>query len=146
MKFHQLIKVTEKRNKRLGRGLGSGRGKTSGRGTKGQKARGKIPAGFIGGTLPLYKKLPFRRGLGNRLVSRKPQVVSLSKLEQFKNGETIDLEILVKMGLIKKDKAILGAKILGSGEIKNKLVVKLPVSKKARSLIEKAGGKAEWPY
>ena len=62
MQLHKLFKTTDKKAKRVGRGLGSGKGKTSGRGMKGQKSRENIPAGFIGGTLPLYKKLPYRRG------------------------------------------------------------------------------------
>ena len=68
-------------SKRLGRGTGSGLGKTAGRGTKGQKARGKIPASFTGAGLPTFKKLPLRRGLGNRIVSIKPKVINLSKLK-----------------------------------------------------------------
>lgn len=68
MKLHQLTKIKTKDKKRLGRGIGSGKGKTAGRGTKGQKARGKIPQTFTGG-LSLYKKLPLRRGYGNPKMS-----------------------------------------------------------------------------
>lgn len=74
MKLNQLIKVKTKNKKRLGRGIGSGKGKTAGRGTKGQKARGKIPAGFVGAT-PLYKKLPLRRGKGNPKLSKKEKAI-----------------------------------------------------------------------
>ncbi len=74
MKLHQLSVVSHRSKKRVGRGLGSGKGKTGGRGTKGQKARGKIALGFIGGTLPLYKKLPYRRGLGNAKQTQKSVV------------------------------------------------------------------------
>lgn len=70
MKLNQMVSIKSKPKKRLGRGIGSGKGKTAGRGTKGQKARGKIPIG-LGGGLPLYKKLPLRRGQGNRSPSKK---------------------------------------------------------------------------
>lgn len=74
MKLHELMKIKTKNRKRLGRGLGSGKGKTVGRGTKGQKARGKMPAGFVG-NLPLYKKLPLRRGKGNPNPSKKEKKI-----------------------------------------------------------------------
>ncbi len=77
MKLNELTKVKEISKKRLGRGLGSGKGKTSGRGTKGQKARGKIPAGFIGG-LAFYKKLPLKKGQGNTKQSDNPKIIKLS--------------------------------------------------------------------
>ena len=70
MKLNELVKLKSRGKKRVGRGLGSKLGKTAGRGTKGQKARGKIPAGFTGAGLPTYKKLPLRRGLGNPSPSK----------------------------------------------------------------------------
>ena len=76
--------------KRLGRGIGSGKGKTAGRGTKGQKARGKIPATFVG-SLPFYKKLPLRRGQGNPKLSDKLVPIKLSKLNVFKSKTVVDL-------------------------------------------------------
>lgn len=126
--------------KRLGRGIGSGKGKTSGRGTKGQKARGKIPVTFIGG-LPLYKKLPLKRGKGNAKVSDKPKIINLSRLSIFKDKEIVDLAKLLDAKIISQREAKRGIKILGTGEIKNSLTVKLPVSDTARKKIEKAGGK-----
>lgn len=140
MKLHELIKVKTKPYRRLGRGLGSGRGKTAGRGTKGQKARGKIPASFIGGTLPLYKKLPLRRGKGNR-VSEKMSIINLSDLKDFKD-RVVDLESLIENKLITKDQIKKGVKVLGLGEIKRPLIFRVPVSK-AREKIEAAGGKIE---
>ena len=141
MNLHNLPKLSEKSGKRVGRGIGSGRGKTSGRGQKGQKARGKIPLAQVGAGLILYKKLPFRRGLGNRKVSPKPVLIKLSQLEIFKAKENVDMESLIKYGIVsEKEVKKRGIKILGEGEIKVALNVKVPVSQKARSMIEKAGG------
>lgn len=128
MKLHELIKIKARSDKRVGRGLGSGKGKTAGRGTKGQKARGKIPQGFIGGTIPLYKKLPLRRGKGNSSRSVKPKVVNLSDLQNLKEGSTVDLDSLIENKIITKKEAGRGVKILGRGEIKQTLIFKLPVS------------------
>lgn len=141
MNLHQLVKVTTRSKKRLGRGTGSGKGKTSGRGTKGQKARGRVAAGFIGGTLPLYKRLPFRRGLGN--PKRTPPMVplSLSRLEQFATGSVVGLTELIEAGIIKEKATKYGVKIVGTGQINKKLTVKLPTSASAAAKIEKTGGK-----
>lgn len=143
MKLHELLKVNTMSKKRLGRGLGSGKGKTAGRGTKGQKSRGKIPLTFIGG-LPLYKKLPLKRGKGNSKVSAKPKIIDLSKLSMFKDKEVIDVAKLQDAKIISPKEAKGGIKILGNGEINNALTVKLPVSASARQKIEKAGGKVEY--
>lgn len=141
MNLHNLPKVTHRSAKRVGRGLGSGKGKTSGRGQKGQKARGKTPLAPVGGGLILYKKLPFRRGLGNRKVSPKPVLIQLSQLESFKAKSVIDAESLIKAGLIKEgDIKGRGVKILGDKSISVSLEVRVPVSKKAQELIAKAGG------
>ncbi|MBI2019556.1 50S ribosomal protein L15 [Candidatus Daviesbacteria bacterium] len=140
MKLSELKKVKVRVNKRLGRGLGSGKGKTAGRGTKGQKARGKIPATFTGG-LPLYKKLPLRRGKGNSPVSLKPKLVKLSQLSVFKDKTIVDLAKLAEEKIISQKDAKVGVKILGNGEINTALTVMLPVSESARKKIEKSGGK-----
>lgn len=125
--------------KRLGRGIGSGKGKTAGRGTKGQKARGKIPAAFTG-SLPLYKKLPLRRGLGNPTKSAKPKTLSLSELNVFPARSTVDIEQLIKAKVLSEKEARRGVKILATGSLKKALTVKLPVSKSAREKIAKEGG------
>lgn len=143
MKLNELIKVRTKSKKRIGRGIGSGRGKTAGRGTKGQKARGKIPASFAGGTLPFYKKLPLRRGKGNPTLKSKLKPVSLSLLKAFKPKTVIDLEKLFEQNLISKKDLKRGVKILSKGELKIPLTIKIPVSEKARERIEKAGGKVQ---
>lgn len=121
--------------KRLGRGIGSGKGKTAGRGTKGQKARGKISAQFIGG-LALYKKLPLRKGLGNPSPQKKskPAIIKLDQLVKFKPRSVVDISSFPE--------AKKGVKILKNNDVKlPPLTVKLPVSKSVREAIERAGGK-----
>lgn len=140
MKLYELLKINKRPKKRLGRGIGSGKGKTAGRGTKGQKARGKIPATFTGG-LSLYKKLPLRRGKGNPKLSKKPKLVSLSQLNIFKVKEVVGIEKLLEAKIISEKQAKQGVKILGNGEIDKALIIKVPVSNSARKFIEKAGGK-----
>ncbi|MCR4305496.1 MAG: 50S ribosomal protein L15 [Candidatus Daviesbacteria bacterium] len=142
MRLHQLQKTQIRSKKRLGRGLGSGKGKTAGRGSKGQKARGTVPVTFIGG-LPLYKKLPLKRGKGNRQVSVKQKIISLSQLNVFKAKEVIDVTKLLEAKIISEKDIKRGIKILGNGEISQILTIKLPVSSSARNKIEKLGGKVD---
>lgn len=142
MKLHALLQTTNKSKKRIGRGLGSGKGKTGGRGTKGQKARGGVPLGFIGGTLPLYKKLPFRRGFGNSKKTIKMIPLAISRLDSLPANTTVDLQTLIKFGLVKeRDAKKLGVKIINNGEINKKLTIMLPISASAARKIEKIGGK-----
>lgn len=144
MKLHQLLKLNSKGQKRVGRGIGSGKGKTAGRGTKGQKARGKIPVGFSGAGLATYKKLPLRRGLGNPNISLKPKIISLSKLNVFKKNSSVDLEQLLNLKLVSKKDLKNGVKILADDGLKVPLAVKLPVSKAAKTKIESLGGKVDY--
>lgn len=142
MKLESLPKTTRRDQKRVGRGLGSGKGKTSGRGHKGQKARGKIPFGFTGGTLALYKRLPYRRGIGNRQTLSNSITIKLSKLTKFKSKDEVNMESLIKNGLLSPRSAkTRGVKIVGTGVIKEALIINLPISKSAKEIIEKAGGK-----
>ncbi len=141
MQLNSLPKMLDKSKKRIGRGIGSGMGKTSGRGSKGQKARGKIPAGFTGGGLPLYKKLPFRRGLGNPKVSQKPSLIKLSALSVFKANSVVNTDSLIEKKLVSSKASKKGVKILNSGEIKVALDVQVPVTESAKKQILKAGGK-----
>lgn len=143
MKLSKLQKIVSKRSKRLGRGIGSGLGKTAGRGQKGQKARGKIPVGFTGAGLPTFKKLPLRRGLGNQSKSLKPIPISVGKLNIFKKNSIVDLEQLQKAKLIKEKDLNRGVKILADGNLQIPLIVKIPLSAKAKEEIEKMGGKVE---
>ena len=134
---------SRKKAKRVGRGPGSGYGKTSGKGHKGQKARGKgkVRVGFEGGQMPLYRRLP-KRGFKN--VNRKIySIINLRTLEEkFQENDEVTPEILEKMGVIKK--MLDGVKILGNGELSKPLVVKAHAfSKKAKEKIEAVGGKAE---
>lgn len=128
--------------KRLGRGIGSGKGKTAGRGTKGQKARGKIPVTFTG-SYAFFKKLPLKRGKGNTKVSSKVKILKLGKLNVFKAQSIIDLGRLLEEKIISGKEAQAGVKILDGGDIDKPLIVRLPVSQGARKKLEKAGGKIE---
>lgn len=134
---------SNKRRKKVGRGDGSGHGTTSGRGTKGQLSRsgGKTRIGFEGGQMPLQRRLPHLRGFKNnrKIVFN---VINISMLEGFKEGSTVDYDVLMKKGLImKKGNPV---KVLGNGDLMKKLTVKADgFSKSAREKIEKAGGKAE---
>ena len=128
--------------KRLGRGIGSGTGKTAGRGTKGQNARsgGGVRPGFEGGQLPLFQRLP-KRGFKN--ISRvEYAVVNVEKLNYFEDGATVDVEAIVNAKLVKDVKD--GIKILGNGELTKKLTVKAnKFSESAKKAIESKGGKVE---
>jgi large subunit ribosomal protein L15 len=131
-----------KDRKRIGRGQGSGTGKTAGKGHKGQKARagGSIKAGFEGGQMPMHRRLPKR---GFRSLEKKVYaLVNLGDLEVFAAGTVVDLEALGNVGLVKKLQD--GIKILGDGELSKALTVKAhKFSKSAIAKIEAAGGKAE---
>ncbi|MCE5329591.1 50S ribosomal protein L15 [bacterium] len=134
-----------KNKKRIGRGNGSGHGTTSGRGSKGQLSRSggrsKTRLGFEGGQMPLHRRLPHIKGFKN---TRKAEfnIINLSQLERFDEGFTVDLDALIKLGMIMdKDNKV---KILGNGSLTKKLTVKANCfSKSAIEKIEKAGGKAE---
>ena len=145
MAWHKLKKIKKSSKKRLGQGYGSGRGKTAGRGTKGQKAKGKISLTFEGGALPLIKRLPFRRGKGkNKVFKKKPMVVNIKILNLLKKDSIVDLQALIKNKIVdEKDAKMYGVKILGEGDLRIPLTVNLPVSKGAANKIKKAGGKVE---
>ena len=129
-------------NFRRGRGHGSGNGKTAGKGHKGQKARSGAPrVGFEGGQMPLYRRIP-KRGFKNR-NSKEIVAINLSTLDKkFEDGATVDVEALIKAGVI--DAAKDGVKILGNGEITKKLTVKVNAySEAAKAKIEAVVGTAE---
>ncbi len=142
MNITQLSKTTKPSKKRLGQGHGSGRGKTSGRGTKGQKARRNISLTFEGGAISLIKRLPFRRGKGrNASLRRKPIALNISVLSLLPKESKVDIETLIKLKIVDAEDAHnVGVKILGNGEITVPLHVAVPVSKQAKTKIEKAGG------
>ena len=144
MNLASLPKIKEKNKKRLGQGHGSGRGKTAGRGTKGQKSRGKISLSFEGGALPLIKRLPFRRGKGrNKSFKTKPFILNVERLNELSKNSQVDVDLLIKEGLVSKKAKKDGVKILGNGKLNLPLLVNLPVSESAREKIEKAGGKVQ---
>jgi large subunit ribosomal protein L15 len=144
MKLHELAPPAKSRksDKRLGRGVGSGWGKTAGRGTKGYNSRsgGGVRPGYEGGQMPIQRRLP-KRGFTN-IFRKKIAVINLRDLGVFESGSLVDDAALVKAGLVKGQKD--GIKLLGQGEIKVGLNVKLnQVSKSAREKIEAAGGSVE---
>ncbi len=131
-----------KKAKRVGRGVGSGSGKTSGKGHKGQKARsgGVKGAGFEGGQMPLQRRLP-KRGFTN-IFRKEYSVVNVADLDKLAGSDPLTPETLMQKGLIKDVKA--GVKVLGMGALKSKLVVRAhKFSKSAVEKIQAAGGKAE---
>lgn len=142
MNLQNLVKITAHKKKRMGRGHGSGRGKTAGRGTKGQKSRGSIPLSFEGGALRLIKRLPFRRGKGkNRVFKKKPLVIGVVVLNLLPKKSIVDIETLIKHKIVDAhDAHEYGVKILGNGEVSVPLTVRLPTSLSAKEKIEKAGG------
>lgn len=145
MQLNNLVSTTTKSKRRLGQGHGSGRVKTAGRGTKGQNARSNRALSFEGGALPLIKRLPFRRGKGrNKVFKNKPIVINVKVLELLKTGSTVDLKTLISHHIIDEEEARqYGVKILGDGQVKSPLIIKLPISKRAEKKIIKAGGKVE---
>ncbi len=127
---------------RVGRGIGSGLGKTSGRGHKGQKARsgGGVRPGFEGGQMPLYRRLP-KRGFTNAVFKKEIVNINLSDLEVFENGTVVNADLLKEAGLIKNAKD--GVKVLANGELTKALTVELACTKSAAAKIAEAGGKVE---
>ena len=139
MKLHELSPVegSKKSSKRIGRGHGSGWGKTAGKGHKGQKARsgGSIRPGFEGGQMPLQRRVP-KRGFNN--IFAKNVVVN----RKFNDGDTVDAEALKAAGVVKN--GFDAIKVLGNGKLEKKLTVKVSAfSESAKAAIEAAGGKAE---
>ena len=143
MKLNSIVK-TKKHKKRVGRGIGSGKGKTSGRGVKGQKSRSGVAIkSFEGGQMPLYRRLP-KRGF-NSIKDLKIAKINLDKIQMFINkkklnsNETINVDILKKLKIINKNSKIL--KILGKGEIKDKVNIQADlISKSAIEKLKKIGG------
>lgn len=144
MQLHDLApeKGSRKNRKKVGRGPGSGMGKTSTRGHKGLKARsgGSVRPGFEGGQMPIYRRLP-KRGFFN-IFKTNNAVLNVKDLDRFEDGATIDMDALRTAGLVKGRRD--GAKILGMGETTKKFTVKdILVSKAAKEKIEAAGGTVE---
>lgn len=144
MKIHELTPAPDsnKAVKRVGRGHGSGNGKTAGKGHKGQNARsgGGVRIGFEGGQMPLVRRIP-KRGFNN-IFATKYAIINVSDLNKFTDGTVVDTELLVAAGLVKKVND--GVKVLGNGDLTAKVTVKAAkFSKSAIEKIEKVGGKAE---
>ena len=144
MNLHELSPAAGSNTKayRKGRGAGSGNGKTAGRGHKGQKARsgGSIRAGFEGGQMPLARRIP-KRGFNN-IFAKPLEIVNLSALNAFADGDTVTAQALLDKGILSKCEY--GYKVLGNGKLTKKVTVEASAfSKSAKEAIEAAGGKAE---
>lgn len=145
MKLHELqySEGARKNRKRIGRGQGSGTGKTAGKGHKGQNARsgGGVRLGFEGGQTPLARRLP-KRGFTN-FTRKEYATLNVELLERFENGTVVTPELLIENRIVRKELNA-GIKVLGNGELTKKLTVKAhKFSKSAQELIEKAGGSVE---
>ena len=143
MKLNELSNLNAKNRKRVGRGPGSGTGKTSGKGHKGQNARsgGGVRPGFEGGQLPLFRRLS-KRGFNNYNFRTVYATVNVGDLERFEEGTTVTKELLIEAGLVKKE--LDGIKVLGNGELTKKLTVKADkFSSTAKEKIENVGGTTE---
>lgn len=145
MKLHTMYAAegATKTRKRVGRGTGSGLGKTSGKGHKGQNARsgGGVRPGFEGGQLPLFRRLP-KKGFSNAMFKVRYATINVSDLEKFEDGAVVTPELLKEMGILKKQ--LSGVKVLGNGELTKKVTVKAnKFSQTAVEKIEAIGGKAE---
>lgn len=143
MKIHELNVTSTQDRKRVGRGIGSGTGKTAGRGTKGQNSRtgGGVRPGFEGGQNPLAKRLPKKRGFA-ALNHTEYQVVNLSSLTRLKGATDVDVSVLKSVGLVSS--ATRPVKLLANGEVSAKLNLKVnAASAAAKAAIEKAGGTVE---
>lgn len=144
IQLNKLPKIASRSHKRLGQGHGSGKGKTAGRGTKGQKARGNISAMFSRGELAFFKRLPLYRGkYRNKPVSNKPLIINIKFLNILPPDSVVNADTLVRHHILSKDKAKEKIKILGDGKLETPLVVQLPCSKNAAKKIKAAGGKIE---
>lgn len=148
MILEKLSKTAGKKLKRVGRGIGSGKGgHTSGRGAKGQKSRGGVGALFEGTKIKksLLKRLPLLRGKGKfKTNSKKAEVINIEYLNLLASGSEVTLKTLSEKGIIKIEKdQIIKVKILGDGKLNIPLIVKLPCSKGVVKIIEAAGGKME---
>ena len=144
MNLHELSPAAGSTHvgKRKGRGAGTGNGKTAGRGHKGQKARsgGGVRVGFEGGQMPLARRVP-KRGFNN-IFAKPLEIINLSALNAFNDGDTVTAEALLEKGILSKCQY--GYKVLGNGKITKKLTVEASAfSKSAQEAIVAAGGKAE---
>ncbi len=146
MKLNSLNKIKENK-KRLGRGIGSGKGKTSGRGHKGQKSRSGVAIkSFEGGQMPLYRRLP-KRGF-NPILKKKIGIINLEQIQKYILSKKINLTDPITLNLLKKNKLLKNKvnkiKLLGKGDLKEKISIEVNfVSKSAKEKVEKNGGKIQ---
>ena len=146
MKLNELRDMpgATKGRMRVGRGPGSGKGKTAGRGVKGQKSRSGVAiAGFEGGQMPLHMRMP-KRGFNNKRFKTVYNIINVDCLNAFQDGATVDLAALIGAGIVDQVRQSPLLKVLGTGDLARKLTVRASrFSASAKAKIEKAGGKAE---
>lgn len=143
MELHELSKTTTPSKKRVGRGYGSGKGgHTTGRGSKGQKARNSVPLWFVGTSWVWFKRLPMMKGKGKfKPVGKETKPITLADLNVFKSGEKVTLKSLVKKGVLSERQAAKYLiKVLNKGKLEKKIKLALPASKGAIKAIEMIGG------
>lgn len=140
MNTFPLLKLVQKSKRRIGRGYGSGRGKTAGRGTKGQNARGRRHPAFEGGQLSLIKRIPLLRGKGkNKRTREKAFPLDISKIDTLSEKQPVTLENLKKAGIAPP--RVRRVQLLGKGTLAHAYEVSVPCSKSAKGSVEKAGGR-----
>ena len=139
MQLHNLLKLKTRSKKRVGRGEGSGKGKTAGKGAKGQKKRESVKMGFEGGQLPLYRRLPQRRGVGNQSLVES-LTITTGELNKLREGSTVDEKNLRQSSLVPKSARNIKIKIVATGKLEKALKIALPTTKRAKKLILVAGG------
>ncbi len=145
MKLHELTYTEGAKHskKRIGRGAGSGQGRTAGKGIDGQNSRsgGGVRLGFEGGQNPLYRRLP-KRGFSNAPFKKEYAIINIEQLNRFEEGTVVSTELLLETGLVSKE--LDGIKVLGNGTLEKKLTVKAhKFSKSAVAAIEEKGGSVE---
>ncbi len=141
MKLHTLPKLAKRAKKRLGQGYGSGKGgHTSSRGQKGQKTRTSVRLTFTGSSWVWFKRLPFIRGKSRFSSLTHRYTITLSDLERFENGATVNPATLKSLGLIPSSTRDVRVRLVAKGKLTKKLTVAIPASAAARTLVEKAGG------
>jgi large subunit ribosomal protein L15 len=140
MQLHNLLKLKTRSKKRVGRGESSGKGKTAGKGAKGQKKRESVKMGFEGGQLPLYRRLPQRRGVGNQSLVES-LTITTGELNKLREGSVVDEKNLRQLSLVPKSARNIKIKIVATGKLEKALKIALPTTKQAKKLILAAGGK-----
>lgn len=146
MRGDELVRIVEKRRRRRGQGRGAGSGHTSGRGHKGQKARGKVGLLFEGTKRKksLVRRLPKLAGKGRMKPRARPELVKVGDLARFKKGEKVEVERLIKLGIVGERARKVGVKVVAGGSLDKVVAVGVPISAGAAKVVKKARGEVVW--